>query len=293
MRSLGESFMKYGRIVGFKPSLTLGVIVTLATFCLGQSQNGTWKPIFDGKSQIGWHVQGPGGWKVVPESLAFYGKNPGSEVYTHMVCDTLLTDYTLKLQFLGLRGNSGVYMHGREEAPYGMANLQVDLDVGDGNGTVSGFWDHTRQWAAKPKDVPALERAWKKKQWNNLVIEVKGLSYKAWVNDVLVGELNNETITPRNGRIGLQLHGGQNCEFYFRNFALLDTTAPTTLKFNDRRGMKQRTHSPFAYSLAESQSATRLLTLDGKRVQWKTHQMNYVDFGKTLIITQAKDRNSK
>lgn len=257
-------------------------LMSITSLVFAQNQKGTWKPIFDGKTEKGWFVQGSG-WKVVPESSAFYGKNPGSAGYSHMVCDTLLTDYTLKLEFLGLRGNSGVYMRGRVEAPYGMANLQVDLDVGDGNGTTSGFWDHTRQWAAKPKDAVAVARAWKKKQWNELVIEVKGQSYRAWVNDVLVGELNNETITPKNGRIGLQLHGGQNCEFYYRNFALLDTTAPASLN--------AKSAFAFGHPPASKGKTFQVISLNGRFVKMLTRQQKSSDMQKSLFITHELGRS--
>src|SRR3954471_20097126 len=79
----------------------------LVVFAHGAENQPAFKPIFDGKTLTGWHPIGEGQWKV--EDGIIVGRHPKEKDFGHLVTDKSYKDFTARLKFKSVKGNSGLY----------------------------------------------------------------------------------------------------------------------------------------------------------------------------------------
>jgi hypothetical protein len=66
------------------------------------------RPLWDGKSLDAWHTIPGGEWKI--EEGAIVGRNVASDPrHGHLVTDGQYGDFTIRLKFKAINGNSGLY----------------------------------------------------------------------------------------------------------------------------------------------------------------------------------------
>src|SRR5688572_25671932 len=81
------------------------------------------KPIWDGRTLNGWHAIGKGDWRI--ENGAIHGLHASSEdQYGHLVTDRAYTNFTARLKFKSLKGNSGFYFRIEEKGASGVSGFQ-------------------------------------------------------------------------------------------------------------------------------------------------------------------------
>ena len=86
----------------------------------GAGDGGKWTPLFDGKTLTGWHPIGQGEWKV--QDGAIRGVNAAANDFGHLVSDRSFTDFTVRLKFKAVAGNSGFYFRIKEEGFSGVSD---------------------------------------------------------------------------------------------------------------------------------------------------------------------------
>jgi hypothetical protein len=171
------------------------------------------KPVFDGKTLDGWHVE---------SGKATYRVDDGAIVGTTVegsgntfLCKGPFQDFVLEADVKcdpalnsGFQVRSHTYEAGSEGAKtHGVGRIygpQCEIAT---NGTAGKFYDEARlgKWidGEGPKS-PEAKEAFKADGWNHYRIVVQGNRYRSWVNGVATADFTDDRDT--EGLIGLQVH---------------------------------------------------------------------------------------
>ena len=106
-----------------------------------------WRPLFDGKTLAGWQQVGDGEWVV--EDGAIVGRTQeAAKLYGLLVSDKVYHDFTVRLKFKSIKGNSGFYVRTVLEDPDMAHGLQIEVDPRNNSGGI--YESYGRDWVAKP-----------------------------------------------------------------------------------------------------------------------------------------------
>ena len=180
------------------------------------AKGGTWKPLWDGKTLKGWHKQGGGQWTIKDGIIA--GTNAKSERrHGHLVTDKVFKDFTVRLVYKSVKGNSGFYFRVEEAPPYGVKGFQAEIDPRSNPG---GLYETAgRAWVARPS-AEVIKKCFKPGDWNQMTVSAHGRHLTVHVNGIKTAELKDDP-GRLEGHIALQLHGGQDVEVMFKSIELL------------------------------------------------------------------------
>jgi hypothetical protein len=176
------------------------------------------KPVWDGKTLTGWHAIGKGQWKI--EEGAIHGVHLKSDPgYGHLVSDRNYTNFTIRLKFKSLEGNSGLYFRSEEKGWGGISGFQAEIDA---KADVGGLYEtNGRGWVAKPKAAD-VRRWFKPGEWNEIIVTAVGRHVTVHVNGHKSAELRNDTHGRAHGKIALQLHGGQEVDVWLKDIEIAE-----------------------------------------------------------------------
>lgn len=184
-----------------------------------------WQKLFDGKTLNGWRPMavhgGRGGvWRV--EKGALVGNQDADHTGGLLGTERKFSDFEIELEFQAdYPVDSGLFLRTRDD---GMG-YQITIDYRDGGyvgslyaPTTGGFLVQYEEW----------QKAYKKSGWNKLRVRIEGqlAHITAWLNGVkTVDYRDTEERYPREGYIGLQVHGGEgawgeNSRVRFRNIRI-------------------------------------------------------------------------
>ena len=129
-----------------------------------------------------------------------------------------LWDFAVRLKFKSIKGNSGLYFRVEEGGGAGVKGFQAEIDPAN---DVGGLYETDgRAWVVKPK--PEDVKSWLKPgEWNELSVVAWGKRIVVHVNGRKTAELTDDPGRPQ-GRISLQLHGGQDMDVWFKDIEILD-----------------------------------------------------------------------
>jgi hypothetical protein len=204
-------------------SATRGWLV-LAVFGLGlvasgaaaAEKQGAWKPLWDGKTLEGWHKIGVGQWTI--EDGAIVGrKNKEDPNFGHLVTDKVFADFTARLKFKVLKGNSGFYFRIEEKGSSGVSGFQAEIEPGWSTGGL--YETNGRAWVVQPKPE-VVKKAFKPTDWNEMVVSAHGGDITVTLNGVKTAELKNDPGKWRKGHLALQLHGGNDMLVMFKDIEI-------------------------------------------------------------------------
>ncbi len=173
------------------------------------------RPLWDGQSFDGWHVIGKGEWKI--EDGAIHGTNVRAQKeYGHLVSDREFSDFTVRLRFKAVKGNSGLYFRIAEQGFSGVTGLQAEIDA---TKDVGGLYEtNGRKWVVQPR--PDQVATWfKPLDWNEMTVSARGGHIVVHVNGQKTAELFNDP-GRRSGRIALQIHGGQDVDVWLKDITI-------------------------------------------------------------------------
>ncbi|MCI0392438.1 MAG: DUF1080 domain-containing protein [Acidobacteria bacterium] len=207
------------------------VIATILALCLSATAAGAasdvWQKLFDGKSLNGWRLMavhgGNGGvWTVEQGALVADQEkdHKGGLIGT----EKKFSDFEIELEFKAdFPVDSGLFLRVRDD---GMGyQITVDYRKDGLIGSLyapaeGGFIQQNKDW----------EKYFKKNAWNKLRARIEGqpAHVTAWLNDVKMTDFkDNRERYPREGYIGLQVHGGEGAwgatsKARFRNIRILE-----------------------------------------------------------------------
>jgi hypothetical protein len=191
---------------------------------------GAWRPLFDGKTLAGWHQVGDGEWVV--EDGAIVGRTQeAAKLYGLLVSDGVYHDFTVRLKFKSIKGNSGFYIRTVLASPDEAHGLQIEVDPRNDSGGI--YESYGRAWVAKP-DPGNFAKYFKPDDWNELTIAAYGRDVKVTVNGVTSAELKGDPSRPA-GQLAMQMHAGNEMLVMFKDIEILgepkkgeDKKGPTT-----------------------------------------------------------------
>ncbi|MBL7134401.1 MAG: DUF1080 domain-containing protein [Phycisphaerae bacterium] len=182
----------------------------------------TWKPLFDGKTLAGFSTLPGGKWEVVDGVLV--GSSQRSEGrHGLLVSDAKYKDFTIRLQYKAVAGNSGFYFRCEKvKGAVGVHGFQAEIDAAN---DVGGLYETGgRAWVVKP-DAKFVKKFFKPGQWNWMTVSARGRRIVVHVNNVKTAELKNDK-GRTEGHVALQLHGGQDMRVEVKDLEIL-TAAKT------------------------------------------------------------------
>lgn len=183
----------------------------------GEEKKPAWKPLMDGKTLAGWHKVGDGQWTV--EDGAFVGRAHKEKLYGLLFSDKTFKDFTVRLKFKCLSGDSGFYIRTILKEPDQAHGLQVQAGpVGSGNGGI--YESYARGWIDKPT-AELEKKVMKADDWNEMTIEAKGGHVLVQVNGTKTAELKDDPGRPE-GHFALQMHSGCEMEVRFKDVEMLE-----------------------------------------------------------------------
>ncbi|MBI4662134.1 MAG: DUF1080 domain-containing protein [Verrucomicrobia bacterium] len=207
--------MKKRKEHAVKTTLTLSAL--LAFGCATQSSFAaeSWQPLWNGKTFQGWHVIGRGEWKI--EDGTIHGSHVRTEKeFGHLVSDKIYGDFTVRLKYKALKGNSGLYFRVEEKGFSGVSGFQAEIDAEKDAGGL--YETNGRAWVVQPK--PEDVKKWfKPGQWNEMTVSAHGGNIVVTVNGLKSAELKNDP-GRKEGRFALQVHGGQDCDVWFKDIEI-------------------------------------------------------------------------
>jgi hypothetical protein len=176
----------------------------------------SWKPLWNGKTLDGWHAIGKGTWTI--EDGAVVGRHDAAEKeFGHLVSDATYRDFTARITYQAVRGNSGFYFRIAEEGHSGVSGFQAEIDPERDAGGL--YETNGRAWVVKP--APEDVAKWHKPgEWNIMTVSAHGSRIVVHVNGHRSAEIRDEK-GRREGRLALQVHGGQDCEVRFKSVEIL------------------------------------------------------------------------
>jgi hypothetical protein len=195
--------------------LMLAAADLLTGVAVSNGEEPGWKPLMDGKTLDGWHPVGDGQWTV--EDGAFVGRANNEKLYGLLVSDKTFKDFTVRLKFKCLSGDSGFYVRTIIKEPEKAHGLQVQ--VGRVKSGVGGIYEsYGRGWVSKPSDE--LEKSYTKDdEWNEMVIDAHGGHVVVRVNGIQSAEIKDDPGRPE-GHFALQMHAGCVMHVLFKDIEI-------------------------------------------------------------------------
>ena len=175
-----------------------------------------WQSLWDGKTLNGWHEIGTGKWVV--ENGAIHGTHASNQRnYGHLVTDRVYTNFTVRLKYKSVQGNSGLYFRIEEKGSSGVSGFQAEMDPDKDTGGL--YETNGRKWVIKPK-ASDVKRWYKPREWNEMSVTANGTHIVVHVNGIKTAELANDTRGRRSGKLALQLHGGQDVDVWVKDIEI-------------------------------------------------------------------------
>ena len=191
----------------------------ILSFHAASAKDSDFKPLFDGKTLEGWTALPGGKWEVVDGAIL--GTSPKSERrHGILLSDRQFTDFVVKAKFRVHQGDSGFYFRAkRVKSGVSVHGFQVEVDTSQETGGL--YETGGRAWVSKPSAEVVKKRGYKRGQWTDLELRAIGRHVVVKINGVTSSESKNDSSRAK-GYIGLQLHGGQDMHFEYKDIAILE-----------------------------------------------------------------------
>lgn len=180
--------------------------------------------LFDGRSLNGWQALPGGEWSVKDGIIVGFQKK-AEKRHGMLISKKKYSDFEVSLKYKAIKGNSGFYFRvNKVNHRVSVKGFQAEIDSQGKN--QGGLYETLgRAWVKK---VPAekVKTFYKKHDWNEMTVRAVGTHIIVNVNGVKTAELTNDHGNTE-GYFGLQLHGGQDMEVYFKDIFLKDLSKET------------------------------------------------------------------
>ena len=208
-----------------KPLFSFALAVV--TLAIGQAQ-APQKPValFDGRSFAGWEGDIKGTWRV--QDGAIVGGSQTAQVPRNEFLTTTRSfgDFVLRVKFrlVGTEGfiNGGVQFRSRrlEKPAHEMTGYQADL----GDKYWGSLYDESRRnKTLVAPDANLIDEILKRGDWNDYEIRAEGPRIRLSINGrQTIDYTETDPAIPREGLIGLQIHGGGKAEAWYTDITIVE-----------------------------------------------------------------------
>ena len=185
-------------------------------------------PLFDGKSLSGWE----GNEKVfrVEKGAIVAGSLAQKIEHNEFLCTTQeYGDFELRLKakLVGKGDNAGVQFRSqRIPKHFEVIGYQCDIGNASGKSIWGALYDESRRKKfLVTGDHDKLTKVLKPDDFNDLVIRCEGARIQIWVNgEQTVDYTEEEKDIPRQGRIAVQIHGGEPAQASYKEIRIQKLT---------------------------------------------------------------------
>lgn len=175
-----------------------------------------WKPLWDGRTWNGWKPIGKGEWQIVDGAIR--GTNVKEEKgFGHLVTDRKFSDFTVRVTYKAVKGNSGLYFRADQTGFSGVSGFQAEIDAEKDAGGL--YETGGRAWVRQPAPE-AVQKYFRPQQWNTMTVMAQGRRVAVDVNGRRSAELQDDP-GRLDGYLALQAHGGQDVEVWFKDIEML------------------------------------------------------------------------
>ena len=181
-------------------------------------------PLFDGRTFNGWEGDTKSTWRIQDGAIV------GGSLTTQVPRNEFLTttrsfgDFVLRLKFklLGREGfvNGGVQLRSQrlKQPAHEMTGYQADM----GDKYWGSLYDESRRnKTLVSPDSRVIEEILKPNDWNDYEIRAEGPRIRLSINGrQTIDYTENDPAIPREGLIGLQIHGGGKAEAWYKDILI-------------------------------------------------------------------------
>jgi Domain of Unknown Function (DUF1080) len=204
-------------------------------------------------------------------------ESPGGAGWLWIYSDKAYTDFVLKLKFSapsGNQGNSGVnfrsvwdpndaggFLNGPQVDIYTYNNWRTGCILDMTKNSQRWFFPDLPSWDIKQSNV-TTPAGWTIKyfpEWNDMEIQVKGMTVKTKVNGIDFANFNGEGIlndalhksknVGSTGYLALQAHASEKVLIYFKDIQIADLSTPVALSAKPSLAKSNHSGKPELYSL--------------------------------------------
>ncbi|MCL2306545.1 MAG: DUF1080 domain-containing protein [Planctomycetaceae bacterium] len=192
-----------------------------------------WISLYSNKTYGPVEEKPSGKWEI-QEDGSLLGTTPSGEARDGMfLSKDVYKDFAVKVSFKEIGGNSGLYFRATEvDKPYWLRGFQCE--IADLNACCNLWEVEGRGWVAKtPETEAAVAKVLKPKQWNDVGTVAIGDHIVTFLN----GQKIVDVIDPKcakEGKTGLQLHGGGDQGYYFQEYWIMPLDADAVKLINER-----------------------------------------------------------
>jgi len=201
-------------------------VLAFTTLTLGPLQPAAQKPVplFDGRTFTGWEGETKTTWRI--QDGAIVGGSLSTQVPRNEFLTTTRSfgDFVLRAKFklVGTEGfiNGGVQIRSQrvQEPPNEMSGYQADI----GDKYWGSLYDESRRnktLVAPPAEL--IQQILKPGDWNDYEIRAEGPRIRLSINGrQTVDYMEADAKIPRDGLIGLQIHGGGKAEAWYKDITI-------------------------------------------------------------------------
>ncbi|MSU58764.1 MAG: DUF1080 domain-containing protein [Pedosphaera sp.] len=193
-----------------------GLKVRFRNIRLQDNGRHVWQKSWNEKDFSQAHFIGKGVWKI--EDAVIHGTHPKEEKeFGHLVSNSTLGDFTVRLKYKSVKGNSGLYFRIDETGATGVSGFQAEIDAEKDAGGL--YETNGRAWVSKP--TPELVKTFfKPQEWNTMTVSAHGRRIATAVNGHRAAEVLDDP-GRTEGHVALQLHGGQDVDVYLKDMEML------------------------------------------------------------------------
>ncbi len=181
-------------------------------------------PLFDGRTFNGWEGDTKKTFRIQDEAIVGGSLNEPVPRNEFLCTIQPYADFVLRLECkLVGPGNAGIQIRSqRIPHHHEVSGYQADMSAGADGGYWGCLYDESRRnrVLARP-EREVIQKALKPDDWNRYEIRCEGPRIRLSVNGVQTVDYTetNDKI-PASGIIGLQIHGGQPSEAWYRNITI-------------------------------------------------------------------------
>ena len=182
----------------------------------GYKEKQPFTSLFNGRTLDGWHIKPAGNWRVINGAIVGTS-NKDEKQHGLLVSDKSYKDFTVKLKFRPVAGNSGFYFRCEEvDNEVGVHGFQAEIDPEKDAGGL--YETGGRAWVVQPK--PEAVKQWLKPGlWNDMTIMARGGNIVVFINGYKTASVSNDP-GRTEGHLALQLHGGMDMNVLFKDIQI-------------------------------------------------------------------------
>ncbi len=174
-----------------------------------------------------------GKWEVQEDGSILGTTEPGEARDGMILSKDIYKDFAVKVSYKEQGGNSGLYFRASEvNQPYWLKGFQCE--IADINACCNLWEVEGRGWVAKTNETEAaVAKVLKPKEWNDVGTVAIGDHLVTYLNGQKIVDINDPECA-KEGKTGLQLHGGGDQGYYFREYWIMPLDAEAVKLINER-----------------------------------------------------------